>query len=310
MLPRKPTKITTRKRSVRKVAIPQFAYPGGKAKLAERIVALLPPAGERFVEPFAGRANVYFAVTQLLNYKKFWLNDTQTYRFFIALWSHGARHSMGIGRVPERNGRTTHDFMKNYTMEVFLESWVRYNPPRKQMLRQVWKQRPDLLKWARENLASPAPVYEPYLVRSGSRYGKAGVRGEVGGGVTRAGYERNLLLASDIMMRTCPRITWVDYREVLKECGPTDVVYLDPPYKNYGRKTGAYSETLNYEELVQILLDAPFRWVLSEYEDKVYKPLTERFGEPVRIEVRKTMNASKDHGGKRPKAHECIWKNF
>jgi site-specific DNA-adenine methylase len=153
-------------------------------------------------------------------------------------------------------------------------------------------------------------VLESYLVRSGNRYGKAGVRGEIGGGVSRGTYERHLGLASEIMMRTQPRITWVDYREVLRECGPNDVLYLDPPYINYGRKTGAYSETLDHGEMVEILLNAPFRWTLSEYEHEIYQPLTRKFGEPVRIEVRKTMSASKDHGGKRIKAIECIWKNF
>jgi hypothetical protein len=55
------------------------------------------------------------------------------------------------------------------------------------------------------------------LVRDGNRFGKAGVRGEIGGGVSRATYERYLKVASEIMMRTQPRITWVDYREVLKK---------------------------------------------------------------------------------------------
>jgi site-specific DNA-adenine methylase len=87
-------------------------------------------------------------------------------------------------------------------------------------------------------------------------------------------------------------------------------VFLDPPYINYGRKTGAYSETLNHKEMVGILLGAPFRWVLSEYEHEIYEPLTRKFGEPMRIEVPKTMSDSKDHAGKRPKAVECIWKNF
>jgi site-specific DNA-adenine methylase len=212
--------------------------------------------------------------------------------------------------VPPRNGRITHDLMKNFTMEAFLENHVRYNPVRKQLLKRVWEQRPDLRKWATETPASRAVLLESFLVRSGNRYGKAGVRGEVGGGVSRATYERHLRLASEIMMRTQPRITWLDYREVLKGCGWGDVVYLDPPYKDYGRKTGAYSETLNHEEMVDLLLTAPYRWLLSEYEHDIYEPLTRKFGEPVRIEVRKTMSASKDHGDKRPKAVECIWKNF
>jgi site-specific DNA-adenine methylase len=88
------------------------------------------------------------------------------------------------------------------------------------------------------------------------------------------------------------------------------VVYLDPPYTKHARKTGAYSETLDHREMVEILLDASFRWALSEYENEIYAPLTRKFGEPVRIVVNKTMNDANHHGGKRPKAVECIWRNF
>ena len=62
--------------------------------------------------------------------------------------------------------------------------------------------------------------------------------------------------------------------------------------------------------MVEILLNARFRWVLSEYEDEIYAPLTSKFGEPVRITVRKTMNDSNHHGGKRPWGVECVWRNF
>jgi hypothetical protein len=59
-------------------------------------------------------------------------------------------------------------------------------------LKQLWNQRPELRKWARETLTSRAMVLEPFLVRSGNRFGKAGVRGEVGGGVSRTTYgQRN-----------------------------------------------------------------------------------------------------------------------
>lgn len=289
--------------------IPTFAYPGGKARLGKHIVPMLPPKGERYVEVFAGRANLFFRVAQLLKYRSFWLNDTQTYSFLLSLCTYGALDALGRGTVPPRNGRITHDLMRHFTMEAVLEDHVHYNPLRKQLLEQIWRQRPDLHKWAGETRASSAAVLEPFLVRSGNRYGKAGVRGEIGGGVSRATYERYLRLGSEIMMRTQPRITWLDYRAVLKECGAGDVVYLDPPYINFGRKTGAYTETLDHREMVEILLNAPFQWVLSEYEHKVYEPLTRKFGDPVRITVSRTMSASKDHGGRRPRAEECIWRN-
>ena len=292
------------------VEVPQFSYPGGKAKLAKHIIELLPPSGDRYVEVFAGRANLYFRVAQQLNYRHFWLNDIETYRFLIALSAYGAYDALGWGTVPPSNGRLTHDSMKTFTMERLIELYVRYNPRRKEAFKQVWKQRPDLGAWAANTLASPAVRLESFLVRDGNRYEKAGVRGELGGGVSRATYERYLRLASEIMMRTQPHITWVDYRDVLKECGPDDVVFLDPPYIGYGRKTGAYSESLDHREMVNILLTAPFRWVLSEYEHPIYDPLTEKFGQPVRIEVAKTMNNSNHHGGKRPRAVECIWRNF
>jgi site-specific DNA-adenine methylase len=111
-------------------------------------------------------------------------------------------------------------------------------------------------------------------------------------------------------MRTTPHITWADYREVLTQCSADDVIYLDPPYLTFGRKTGAYSETLDHREMVDLLLHARFRWVLSEYENEIYEPLTHKFGEPIRIAVSKTMNDSNHHGGKRPKAVECVWRNF
>ena len=51
-----------------------------------------------------------------------------------------------------------------------------------------------------------------------------------------------------------------------------------------------------------------FKWVLSEYEHEIYQPLTEKFGEPIRIQVHKHMVRTKDK--KPPPAVECLWKNF
>jgi hypothetical protein len=59
--------------------------------------------------------------------------------------------------------------------------------------------------------------------------------------------------------------------------------------------------------LVKLLQRAPFKWVLSEYDNPAYRPL----GEPlVRIPVRLTMTDSNRTGGKRAWREECLWSNF
>jgi site-specific DNA-adenine methylase len=78
--------------------IPQFAHPGGKCRLAKKIVGLLPPSGHRFVDVFAGRGNITWAVMQLCNYKCHWLNDLQTFDFFKVLKQNIIRYI-----VPESN---------------------------------------------------------------------------------------------------------------------------------------------------------------------------------------------------------------
>lgn len=102
----------------------------------------------------------------------------------------------------------------------------------------------------------------------------------------------------------------MDYKDALAELSSDDFAYIDPPY--LGAKVKSYTDkTLDHRELVEILLDAPFRWILSEYDKyPVYRPLTEKFGEPKRIEVQKVMDNSNHTQGKRKKVVECLWKNY
>src|SRR5439155_7704933 len=65
--------------------IPKFGYQGSKANLARRIAQLFPVEGARFIEPFCGRANVFFAVARLSAFESHWLNDTKTHKFLKAL---------------------------------------------------------------------------------------------------------------------------------------------------------------------------------------------------------------------------------
>src|SRR5208282_2154988 len=282
-----------------KPRIPRFAYQGGKGKLAKRIIRLLPPSGKRFIEPFAGRGNVYFRVAQCLDYKEFWLNDHYMFRFFAAL-----QHSMDDGiewTVPDRHqiDKEFYDFLKLKAKERSEKENPQLGTSYDRRYRPTTL--PDGTKaWAVEQYP-PLFVIECFLSRDGGTY-KTGMRDpDDRKSVSKEGFMKGVRLASEIMKRTKPRITYYDYKHVLLECRPDDVVYLDPPYKD--RKVTAYpNNTLNHGEMVEILLRARFQWMLSEYEHKIYMPLTEKFGEPLRITVPKDMGTVR--GGKREDAVE------
>lgn len=288
-----------------KPRIPRFAYQGGKGKLATRIIPLLPPSGKRFVEPFAGRGNVYFRVAQRLDYKEFWLNDPYMFRFFEAL-----QHSMddGIEWVLPDRSQVDGEFYKLLRQKA--EEHVKKEKPE-------WGASYDRIfrsealpngtkAWVLEQYP-PLFVIECFLSRDGGTYKKGMKKPGDRKSVSKEGFMESVRLACKVMNRTKPRVTYYDWKDVLLELGPDDVVYFDPPYKD---ADVSYPDTLDHSELVAAVLKtwSGFKWVLSEYDHEIYRPLTEKFGEPLRIRVPKDMGYIR--GGKREDAVECLWKNF
>lgn len=253
--------------AVSSTKIPAFAYPGSKARLAKSIAAVL-PSGKRFVEPFAGRGNVYFYVAAHGMYPKYWLNDIQTAPFLFTL---RIGHILSVPKPGK-------------------ESLYKYRAASRDKTKSPLARNHSLL-------------LEPYLCWNGGVYGQSG--GTRRG--TQAGYYEKLRLASEILRGTDTKITRLDYLDVLAQCGPDDIVYLDPPYIDANVK--AYSDkTLDHREMVEILKKAKFKWVLSEYEQPLY---IEAFGEPaLRIPVKRSMG--KPNGGSKgqKEAVECFWANF
>ena len=65
---------------------PTISYPGGKARLAPTLVSFMPPQGRSYVEPFAGRGNVFWAAaSSQLGFQRWALNDIRTAPFFEAV---------------------------------------------------------------------------------------------------------------------------------------------------------------------------------------------------------------------------------
>jgi site-specific DNA-adenine methylase len=143
----------------------------------------------------------------------------------------------------------------------------------------------------------------PYFSFNGGFYNK-GERQDRGS-ITAPSYEARLRMAHAIVSLTQPEITSGDWKQVVADLGADDFVYFDPPYADC--KVGSYlSNDINHEELVEELRKAPYRWLLSEYENPIYA----RLGKPFwRKEVQLRTTNFRDDGGKGRRV-ECLWRNF
>jgi site-specific DNA-adenine methylase len=92
----------------------------------------------------------------------------------------------------------------------------------------------------------------------------------------------------------------------LADLGPTDFAYFDPPYANCDVGTSYRADDLRHEELVEELLSAPYRWLLSEYESPIYSELGDPFW---RKDVQLRTTNFRHDGGKSRRV-ECLWRNY
>jgi hypothetical protein len=99
-----------------------------------------------------------------------------------------------------------------------------------------------------------------------------------------------------------PRLSSLDWQDMgLEKLTEDDVVVLDPPYPNSNVR-GSYSDTINYEALVDLLCRAKFRWVLCGYPH----PVLCRLGQPFWArDLQFVLPIREDE----PRT-ECLWANF
>jgi hypothetical protein len=244
--------------------MPTIGYPGGKARLSRTIISFLPKQGRTYVEPFAGRGNLFWAAASAgLKYNKWWLNDIATAPFFEAIKKLGDKIE-----VPPRSRSEYERQRRGFTSGD-----------------------------------STAILLEPYLSFSGAGYFGAGcgADGKSNNAVSSVGYEKTLRKCHAILHAVKPRLSSFDWREMgLENLGPQDFVILDPPYLNSDIRT--YSDAVDYESLVDLLLRAKFRWVLCNYPH----PVLCRLGPPFWA---RDLQSVLGMGDQQPRA-ECLWANF
>ena len=145
-----------------------------------------------------------------------------------------------------------------------------------------------------------AIILEPYLTFGGGGYGSGGFGNKKG--ASQSGYTKIIRECHRLLRDAVPRITALDWRDLgLEKLTEDDVVFLDPPYSNADVRSYR-NDALSHEELVDILLRAKFRWLLSGY----LHPALHRLGDPFWAKDVKLLSI---RGEQEPRT-ECLWSNF
>lgn len=224
--------------------------------MAKLLVSLMPTEGRRYVEPFVGRGNVFWTAATELDFQGWHLNDIRTIPWLTAIRDHG--HDLRVPRM------TRTEYLK---------------------------------RWADSKQGCPyALMLSPYLTFSGAGYGAAGFKGNRKVALTASGFQQSIRMAQNIMRATSPTLTALDYKDVLQDLGEDDFCYIDPPYMDAEVGKAYQPGDLDHRELVDILVRAKYRWMLSEYDHPMY---IEAFGEPILKQDTETR-----HGRARI---ECVW---
>ncbi len=217
-----------------KFKVPGFAYPGGKVRLRKWLISMMPRSGGTYVEPFAGRGNVFWYAACCLKFKNWWLNDLWTARWFDVI------NTIDISSIPIRI--SPKDSI----------SWVK----------RAYKDRDaDDLAVAMESIT----MFSGGVASHGSSPQRISK-------YSSEGFKQNLRNARRVIKKTNLTITAIDWNKMgLDVLSKSDFVYLDPPYVDNDADYAV--DTVDHTELLTFLKSAHFSWLLSGYDSELYQSI-------------------------------------
>lgn len=216
--------------------VPSFSYPGGKVQLRKWMVKRMPASGRKYVEPFAGRGNVFWLAVHMLDFREWHLNDPWTARWFEAI------RSVNIEDIPDH---LTEAISKEYRdravsnrksddVAVALEDRTMFGGGAKGGIGNQWRYRSKL-----------------------------------------DGFRGRLKTARAILNSVELKITALEWEDChLGNLEENDFVYLDPPYEEAGKNL-YHHDTVDHRELLTYLLSAPHLWMISGYRSPLYTRMVE-----------------------------------
>lgn len=213
-------------------------YPGGKSRVAEKIVSLVPPFKE-YREPFVGGGSVFFSLKQKFPERKFWINDI--YEDLAVFWRENQTDS---NQVIRQIRIWKNEFQDGKKLFYFLRE-------RKNSFNEV-KRAAAFFVFNRVTFSGTTEAGGFSVQAFEKRF-------------TESSIER-LSKVSSILVDV--KITNLDYQEVINKDGKDVFIFLDPPYFSakksalYG-KNGSLHKSFDHERFAECLKKCPHRWFLT-----------------------------------------------
>ncbi len=221
-------------------AIPHpIQYQGSKRNLAPIILRYFPKGINRLVEPFAGSAAISVATAAKGLAKKFWVNDlNQPLAELLNL----------VAEKPEELGA------------FYEQLWNQQHP---NSIDHFYRVREEFNR-------TQDPRLFLYLlarcVKGSVRYNSDGVLNQSPDKRrqgTRPETMRKNIMGVARLLRGKAGVTSLDYREVFKTVGQTDLIYMDPPYQGVcGNRDARYYSGISHEGFIEALEELTARKLL------------------------------------------------
>ena len=235
-------------------------YPGGKSRMAETFVGLMPGFDE-YREPFLGGGSVYLTARQLRPGKKYWVNDL--YYDLYCFWYEVQRDNPELAREV----RETRDF---WTTGKYADLGGKYL---------YEKLVDDIMEYEIDDTQARALAF--FIINRITFSGTS-----MSGGYSQESFDKRFTASSiDRLEKIGPlmegtKITCLDYSELLKAPGDNVFIFLDPPYYTatksalYG-KNGELHKGFDHERFAEEVKNCPHKWMITydncEYIQDLYK---------------------------------------
>ena len=205
-------------------------YQGSKRRLADTIIAYFPEEQVRLFEPFAGSAAVTLRAGCYGKAREFVLSDSN--EALMGLWDEIINRPQDIAGSYE----------------------------------QLWNAQQgrerEFYDWARDQFnATKRPDYFLYLlarcVKGAVRYNSNGEFNQSPDNRRRGARPdtmRQHILGASGLLRDRTRLECCDYRNIVFEATPVDLIYMDPPYQGVcGTRDPRYISEVQFDEFVDVL---------------------------------------------------------